>query len=203
MGMYHVGCKGELWGKVGITPTAHAHIRDAPVDKSKTTKPIAAAQQTDSDSALWSSDHTLFLGEYTHKVDEKGRLALPAKFRAQLSSGAILTRGTDKSLYLYSTEHWKPLAEKLAALPPFSSKAARALQRAVLGGATAVTPDRQGRILLPPSLREFADMGVGTTEVAVVGLYSRIEIWPAERWKQGSRETDLDEISEDLSKLGI
>lgn len=152
---------------------------------------------------MWSSDHTLFLGEYTHKVDEKGRLALPAKFRAKLADGAILTRGADKALYLYDTKHWEPMAEQLGKLPSWSSKEARELQRAVLGGATAVTPDRQGRILLPPNLREYGGLDSGTAEVVVAGLYNRIEIHPAKRWKQARRETDLEALAPKLADLGI
>lgn len=173
-----------------------------PVDNSKT-------KQIEKNAALaatgvWSSDHTVFLGEYSHKIDDKGRLALPAKFRTQLKEGAVVTCGPDKVLHLYSTEHWKPLAEKLANLPAFSSPEVRVLQRAVLGNATVVTPDKQGRILLPASLREYAGLGSGTTADAVVaGLYSRIEIWPADRWAKERQATDLDEIAPKLADLGI
>ncbi|MSU76067.1 division/cell wall cluster transcriptional repressor MraZ [Patescibacteria group bacterium] len=148
----------------------------------------------------------MFLGEYAHKVDEKGRLALPAKFRSKLTDGAVVTCGPDKVLHLYSTEHWKPLAEKIAQLPSWSSKAARVLQRTVLGNATAVTPDRQGRILLPVSLREYAGLAstdAKTADVIVAGLYSRIEIWPAERWAKERQTADLDEIAPKLADLGI
>lgn len=160
-------------------------------------------------NGVWSSDHTLFLGEYSHKVDEKGRVALPAKFRAALKEGAVVTCGPDKVLHLYSTEHWKPLAEKIATLPSWSNKSARVLQRTVLGNATAVTPDRQGRILLPVSLREYAGLtsdtskGKGTADVVVAGLYSRMEIWPADRWAKERQTADLDEIAPQLEKLGI
>lgn len=179
------------------------------VDKSS-----ASVVKNEQAQGVWSSDHTLFLGEYTHKMDDKGRLALPAKFRAQLSAGAVVTCGPDKVLHLYSTDHWKPMAEKLAALPAFSSKEARVLQRTVLGRATAVTPDRQGRILLPASLREYGGLvspGVAgtdratakTTDVVVVGLYGRVEIWPADRWRKERKEVDLEEIAPKLADLGI
>ena len=174
-----------------------------PVDNSNT-KNQARKAASDAATGVWSSDHTVFLGEYAHKVDEKGRLALPAKFRSQLTDGAVVTCGPDKVLHLYSTAHWKPLAEKIAALPAWSSKAARTLQRAVLGNATVVTPDRQGRILLPSNLREYAGLASGTTADAVVaGLYSRIEIWPAARWRKERQATDLDEIAPKLADLGI
>lgn len=156
-------------------------------------------------TGVWSSDHTLFLGEYAHKVDEKGRVALPAKFRAALGDGAVATCGPDKVLHLYSTEHWKPLAEQIARLPVWSSKAARTLQRTVLGNATPVTPDRQGRILLPAPLREYAGLvsKQGTADVIVAGLYNRMEIWPAGRWAKERQTADLDEIAPQLAKLGI
>lgn len=170
-----------------------------PVDNSSTKKAANRAV-----TGVWSSDHTVFLGEYAHKVDEKGRLALPAKFRAQLTAGAVVTCGPDKVLHLYSTEHWKPLAEQLANLPVYSSPEARTLQRAVLGNATVVTPDRQGRILLPANLRAYAGLASGTAADAVVaGLYSRIEIWPAVRWRKERQATDLDKIAPQLAKLGI
>lgn len=152
---------------------------------------------------MWDSDHTLFLGQYRHKIDDKSRLALPAKFRAELKQGAIVTCGPDKVLHLYSTDHWKPLAERLSQLPSWSSKEARELQRTVLGNATAVTPDRQGRILLPGHLREYGGLGSGTAEVVVAGLYARIEIWPARRWKAEGKAADLDKIGPKLAKLGI
>lgn len=165
--------------------------------------PAAAQAAVAPATGVWSSDHTLFLGEYSHKVDAKGRLALPAKFRSQLAGGAVLTRGSDKTLYLYSTEQWKPMSEQLAKLPSWSSPEVRELQRTVLGGATAVTPDRQGRILLPPNLREYAGLGSGTVEVVVAGLYARVEIWPAARWKAERQAADLDKLAPKLADLGI
>ncbi|MEX1113434.1 MAG: division/cell wall cluster transcriptional repressor MraZ [Patescibacteria group bacterium] len=159
------------------------------------------------DAGVWSTTHTLFLGEYVHKMDGKGRLALPAKFRAKLQKeGAVVTKGNEKCLYLFTQEAWKPLAEKLAALPSISSKVARAAQRTLLAGATVVTPDRQGRILLPPHLREYAGLateGGRPAEAVVAGLYNRVEIWPAARWREQRRETDLDELGPELTDLGI
>jgi MraZ protein len=157
-------------------------------------------------SGVWSTDHTLFLGEYTHKVDGKGRVALPAKFRSVLQEeGAIVTKGPDKCLYMFTTKFWKPFAEKLGSVSPISSKAARAAQRTLLAGATAVTPDRQGRILLPPHLREYAGLFTkeGTIDAVVAGLYNRVEIWPAAKWQASRDETDLDELGPELAKLGI
>ncbi|MDP4000375.1 MAG: division/cell wall cluster transcriptional repressor MraZ [bacterium] len=163
-------------------------------------------------AGVWSTTHTLFLGEYKHKMDAKGRLALPAKFRAKLQKeGAVVTKGNENCLYLFTTEAWKPLAEKLASLPSISSKIARAAQRTLLAGATVVTPDRQGRILLPPHLREYAGLttekgeaaDAGPADVVVAGLYNRVEIWPAARWQAERAESNLDELGPELAKFGI
>lgn len=171
------------------------------------TKKSAQQGAAQANSGVWSTTHTLFLGEYTHKMDAKGRLALPAKFRAKLQQeGAIVTKGNEHCLYLFTTEAWKPLADKLAQLPSISSKTAREAQRVLLGGATAVTPDRQGRILLPSSLREYAGLTTEKGEAAdavVAGLYNRVEIWPAARWQAGRAGSDLDELGPELAKFGI
>lgn len=146
----------------------------------------------------------MFIGEYTHKIDEKGRLALPSKFRPELAAGAVVTRGLDSSLYLYTREEWPEIAEKLAALP-FSNPAARAIQRMMLAGATDVVPDRQGRVIIPGHLRAYAGLGSGTQDAVVAGLYKRIEIWSAASWAtaQAKTEKETDQVAEHLQSLGI
>lgn len=146
----------------------------------------------------------MFIGEYTHKIDDKGRLALPAKFRGQLASGGVVTRGLDHSLYLYTTDEWTQIAERLAALP-FSNPAARQIQRMMLAGATDVVPDRQGRVSIPPHLRTYAGLGTGSHQTVVAGLYKRIEIWSAKAWSasRAKTEKETDQIAEHLSDLGI
>lgn len=143
----------------------------------------------------------MFIGEYSHKIDEKGRLALPAKFRGQLASGAVVTRGLDNALYLYTRDEWQEIAERLAALP-FSNSAARQIQRMMLAGATDVEPDRQGRINLPPHLRSYANL---KGDAVVAGLYKRIEIWSVDAWDSARERTEAsaDEIAEHLQSLGI
>lgn len=174
------------------------------MDKSTQQHEAKNQASTTPDQGIFSTEHTLFLGEYRHKVDEKGRLALPAKFRLGLQQGAVVTRGTDGCLHLFAIEQWKPLADKLAQLPLYSNAKVRKLQREVLGGATPVTPDRQGRILLPANLREHVGLDSNTSaEMVVAGLSGRIEIWPAERWKEAQQGTDLDEIGPELADLGI
>lgn len=146
----------------------------------------------------------MFIGEHTHKVDEKGRLALPVKFRGDLASGAVVTKGLDHSLYLFTSLEWQAYAEKLSAIPS-TDKAGRQFQRVMLAGATDVAPDKQGRILLPQHLRAYAGLGMKTTEVVVAGLGKRIEIWAAAAWKEAlaHTETETDRIAEHLSELGI
>jgi transcriptional regulator MraZ len=169
------------------------------VDKSTTAKKTTDQAQ----NGVWSTNHTLFLGEYRHKMDQKGRLAMPVKFRAGISDGAVVTKGMDGCLYLFSLEQWNPIAEKLANQPVFSNTPVRRAQREVLASATPVTPDRQGRILLPPHLREYGGLGSGTAEVVVAGLYNRVEIWPAAKWRKERKESDLDQIGPQLADLGI
>ncbi len=143
----------------------------------------------------------MFIGEYTHKIDEKGRVALPAKFRGDLASGAVVTRGLDQALYLYTKAEWEEIAERLAALP-MSVSHARDIQRMMLAGAVEVEPDRQGRVLLPPHLREHAKL---SSEVVVAGLYKRVELWSVDAWNAASQRTEAsaDEIAEHLQSLGI
>lgn len=143
----------------------------------------------------------MFIGEYTHRIDDKGRLTLPTKFRAQLASGAVVTRGLDNSLFLYPLAEWKKLADKLAALP-LSDPAARQFARLMLAGAMDVVPDRQGRISIPPYLRSYASL---TGSVVVAGLYNRMEIWSEKSWNafRDKTEKETDQIAEHLSNLGI
>jgi len=144
----------------------------------------------------------MFLGEYTHTVDNKGRMAIPAKFREKLGgSGAILTRGLDKCLFLFTAKDWEPMVQKISALPITQSNS-RAFSRLMLAGAMEVELDQQGRVLLPDYLREYA----GLKKVAVVaGLYNRVEIWDEATWKtyKAKTEASSDEIAERLGELGI
>lgn len=143
----------------------------------------------------------MFIGEYTHSLDAKGRVALPVKFRAKLGEGAILTRGLDRSLFIYNKSDWDALAQKLIALPLTQSKA-RAFSRLMLAGAVEVEFDAQGRILVPEYLRVYA----GLKKSAVfAGVYNRIEIWDEQSWKiyKSHTEASSDDIAEQLGELGI
>ena len=143
----------------------------------------------------------MILGEYQHNLDSKGRVAIPAKFRAYLNAGAIITRGLDKSLFVFALKEWEILVQKLIALP-LAQANSRAFVRLMLAGASDTTVDNRGRILLPDYLREYAGV---TKQVAIAGLYNRIEIWDADVWKQYKMKTELasDEIAEKLGELGI
>ncbi len=143
----------------------------------------------------------MLLGEFKHNVDEKGRLAVPAKFRDLFSSGAIITRGLDHCLFVFSLHEWETLAKKLISLPLAQSNS-RAFARHMLAGAMDVKVDVQGRILVPDYLREYAGL---KKQVVVAGLYNRLEIWDEEKWEEYKAKTESasDEIAEKLGELGI
>lgn len=143
----------------------------------------------------------MILGEYKHNLDVKGRMAMPAKFRANLNTGAIITRGLDRSLFVFGLKEWEILAQKLIGLP-LSQASSRAFVRLMLAGASDVNLDVQGRILIPDYLREYAGLN---KQVIVAGLYNRIEIWDAEKWREYKVKTEsaTEEIAEKLGELGI
>jgi MraZ protein len=143
----------------------------------------------------------MFLGEFEHTIDQKGRLAIPVKFRTALTEGAVVTRGLDNCLTLYPKKEWEVLAERIAALP-MTEPNARSFTRLMLAGAMAVDADKQGRIILPGYLRQYASLGA---TVVVAGLYNRIEIWDKAKWKSYSEESQVNssDIASRLSDLGI
>lgn len=143
----------------------------------------------------------MFIGEYTHNIDQKGRLAIPIKFRQDLAKGAVVTKGLDDCLFLYTKEEWGKLAAKLADLP-ISKSNTRAFARLMLAGAMDVELDAQGRIVLPEYLRKYADL---KKKVVVAGLYNRLEIWDGAKWevyKKGTEKSSGD-IAEALGELGV
>jgi len=143
----------------------------------------------------------MLLGEYQHSLDAKGRMAVPAKFRDTLSAGAIVTRGLDNCLFVFTREEWGKLADKIIALP-LAQANSRAFTRLMLSGAMDAELDRQGRMLIPDYLRKYADL---KREVVVTGLYNRIEIWDSVNWKKYKEKTESasEEIAEKLGELGI
>ncbi|MDP1688916.1 MAG: division/cell wall cluster transcriptional repressor MraZ [bacterium] len=143
----------------------------------------------------------MLLGEYKHNLDIKGRMAVPAKFREELSSGAIVTRGLDNCLFLFAPKSWEALVSKITALP-LSQANSRAFSRLMLAGAVDVEIDKQGRILIPDYLRKYANL---EKQVIVAGLVSRAEIWNDMRWEEYKKKTEgsSDEIAERLGEMGI
>lgn len=143
----------------------------------------------------------MFIGEYTHSVDTKGRVAIPVKFRAQLKKGAVVTRGLDNCLFVYPMSEWQQLADKLAHLP-LSQARSRAFSRLMLAGAMDVSLDKQGRVMLPEYLRQFAQM---KKKVVIAGLYNRLEIWDESHWEKYKKLTEKDsiKIAETMEDLGI
>ena len=143
----------------------------------------------------------MFIGEYSHNLDTKGRLAIPAKFRRELAKGAVVTRGLDNCLFLYTKQEWQKLAEKLANLP-ISQANGRAFARLMLAGAMDVKLDKQGRIVLPEYLRRFANLAKNTI---IAGLYRRLEIWDKSVWNKYKAQTEgkSTQIAEQMAELGI
>ena len=143
----------------------------------------------------------MFIGEYKHSLDDKGRLAIPTKFRKKLTKGAVVTRGLDTSLFLFPKEEWDKLAEKLASLPLGQSNS-RAFARLMLAGAMDVSLDKQGRVVLPEYLRSYASLKKNTV---IAGLYTRLEIWDEKKWETYKKkvESDADKVAEQLGELGI
>jgi MraZ protein len=138
----------------------------------------------------------MFMGEYQHTVDPKGRLIVPAKFRESLGEKFVATKGMDNCLFVYPMDEWKILEQKLKALP-FTKADARAFVRFFFSGATECELDKQGRILIPANLRDYASLD---KDVVVIGVSSRVEIWSKERWENYSDQAEVsyEEISEKL-----
>ncbi len=134
----------------------------------------------------------MFLGEFKHTIDDKGRLTIPAKFRGDLAAGLVLTRGFDRNLMVYPAAGWENLAERIMARS-LTDRRVREFRRRVFSGATDLAPDRQGRILIPPYLRDFAEI---EGSVVVAGMYDYIEIWSETAWRE---QRELIENPEDAS----
>ena len=122
----------------------------------------------------------MFMGEYNHSIDQKGRLIVPSKFREQLGNEFVVTKGLDGCLFVYSNEEWQRIEEKFREIP-LTTKDARKFSRFFFAGAATCEVDKQGRILLPSNLREYAAI---EKEVVSVGVLSRVEIWSKDRWSE-------------------
>jgi len=143
----------------------------------------------------------MFIGEFRHNLDEKGRLAIPSRCRRRLAEGCVVTRGVDQCLEVYPLDVWQKKAEKLAKLP-ISQKDARSFVRLTLSGAMQLDLDKQGRITIPDFLRRYAKMNKHAT---VVGLYDHLELWEEKEWDKfrSDIEKKSSDIVENLKDLGI
>ena len=141
----------------------------------------------------------MFMGEYSHSIDEKGRLIIPSKFRFELGETFVLTRGLDGCLCIYPQAEWNTLESKLRELP-LTNKNARKITRFLVSSAAACELDKQGRILVPVALREYAGLD---KDVVVTGNIERIEIWDKARWEENSSFDDMDSIEAGLQDCNV
>lgn len=143
----------------------------------------------------------VFIGEYQHVLDPKGRVIMPSKFREGLGEKFVVTKGLDHCLFVYPQNEWQEFERKLRTLP-LTSKDARAFTRFFFAGATECELDKQGRILIPANLREYAEL---VKELVIIGVASRVEIWSKERWDEYNDDANLDHqsIVEKMAELGI
>jgi len=143
----------------------------------------------------------MFLGEYSYNIDDKKRLALPVRFRSSLGKNAFITKGLDGCLWVFPAKDWEVFAKKISEMP-LTQADARGFSRNMLAGAMEVSLDRLGRILIPDYLKESAGL---SKKVVVAGLYNRIEIWDANKWKLYKTKTEkaAGAIAERLKDIGI
>ena len=139
------------------------------------------------------------MGKYNHTIDPKGRLSIPSKYREILGDEFVVSKGMDGCLYVYANDDWKVFEGKLASLPLMSEEA-RQFARFFLSGAQPVTVDKQGRILMPQDLRDFAGL---EKDVVLAGMGGRIEIWSLERWQANNDSIDINAISKGVMNLGL
>lgn len=143
----------------------------------------------------------MFIGEYKHTIDDKNRLAIPVKCRGDLAKGAVVTRGLDSSLFVFTKPEWQKLAHKLTELP-LGKASSRAFARLMLAGAMEVSLDKQGRVVIPEYLREYASV---RKNVVIAGLFNRLEIWDEKKWNsfKDSAEKDAGKLAEQMGELGV
>jgi len=149
----------------------------------------------------WKEGEALFIGEYQHTIDAKGRVIMPARFREELGDKFVVTKGLDNCLFVYPNEEWRNLEQKLRTLP-LTSKEARAFIRFFFAGAAECEVDKQGRILIPSNLREHASL---EKDLVIIGVSSRVEIWSKDAWDAYNDDSSLDQdaIVQKMAELGI
>ncbi|MCR5666578.1 MAG: division/cell wall cluster transcriptional repressor MraZ [Eubacterium sp.] len=141
----------------------------------------------------------MFMGEYNHTIDAKGRLIVPAKFREALGDEFVVTKGLDGCLFVYTNEEWANIEAKFREIP-LTTKDARKFMRFFFASAASCEIDKQGRILIPSVLREYACL---EKDVVSVGVLSRIEIWSKSKWTEEGEFDDMDDIAEHMAELGL
>ena len=142
----------------------------------------------------------MFMSEYNHSLDAKGRLIIPQKFREQLGAEFVLSRGMDHCLNLYTKESWETFIEKLSQVPELSNPDGRKVARFFIAGATTCEVDKQGRILIPSVLREFAKLD---KDVVLAGVGNRIEIWDKKAWEEYNNYDDVESLAKSLEPFHI
>ena len=143
----------------------------------------------------------MFLGEFQHSVDNKGRITVPARFREELGACFYATKGLDNCIFLYPSKEWQLIEEKLRSLP-FTRADVRSFARFFFSGATELEIDKQGRILLPPNLRDYAEID---KDLVIIGVGARVEIWSNSKWAAYNEhaESSYLSIAENLVDLGL
>lgn len=143
----------------------------------------------------------MFIGEYNHTLDNKGRITIPSKFREGLGDEFVITKGLDNCLFVYPKDEWKIFEDKLKTLP-LTSKDARAFVRFFFAGASECNLDKQNRVLLPKNLRIHSEL---QKDAVIIGVSTRIEIWSKEKWNEYTEDETLsyENIAENMAELGI
>ncbi len=143
----------------------------------------------------------MFIGEYQHTLDPKNRVIMPSKFREKLGDSFVMTKGLDNCLFVYSSEEWSIVEDKLKTLP-MTNKDARAFVRFFFAGACECELDKQGRILMPNNLKEYAKID---KELVIIGVSTRIEIWSRDEWNKFNNDANIsyEDVAEKMSQLGI
>ena len=147
----------------------------------------------------WKVVMSMFMGEFNHTIDAKGRLIIPSRFREELGQEFVMTKGLDGCLFVFPMNEWELFEQKLRTLP-LTQKSARKFTRFFVAGATECELDKQGRILLPQTLREFAQL---EKDVVLSGNLNRVEIWSKANWTDNNAYDDMDDIAEQMTDLGL
>ncbi len=141
----------------------------------------------------------MFMGQYSHSIDDKGRFIMPAKFREQLGKEFVVTRGSEGCLFVYPQEEWKKIESRVQELA-LSGKEGRKFMRLFFSSAAGLEIDKQGRVAIPSSLKEYGGIN---KEVELIGSVSHIEIWDKDRWNKYIEDSDMDEVSDYVAGQGL